>query len=596
MADTTTLTGLFKGIADEIRAKDGSTASIVATTFPDRIAALHVAGEATATSSDILEGKTAYNKSSKITGTMPNRGAASSTITAQGGSYTIPAGYHNGSGKVTASISAGAIKSGAGTASSSDPSYDSSSGKFIQTLSGSVASPTVTTSGYVSASVGTKTGNSISGSKSLNVVGVGATVSGTTTKTPNIVRTAKPSSDSWVDASSGAATSTKPTSGPYVRVDAAANTGTLTATPKVTSAGYGTTANYSSSNATATVGASAATTKYIPIATTSASRSANTVSWGTGWITGGSSTVPTGKATTPATTITKNPSITVSGGTISASYTGSQSVTPSVTTGYITSGTVGTITTTGSASVSASSLDSNLTAGNIAKGKTIFGTTGTYTSDANATAADITKGKTAYVNGSKITGTLVSLLGTANTFTQKNTFSYASAVGSSSTEGTITIPNGGLVAAGGIKGNKVYGGVWNDLADLIPIDDECDLEYGRCYCFDGSKYYKSRKYLDDGIIGIHSDTAGFEMGHKEGIKEMKVSVAGFVLAYVDKTYPIGTLLTCTEDGGLTEISKEDKINYPEKIVASFWKEEPNELWGSDAEKVEVNGRKWVKVR
>ena len=36
----------------------------------------------------------------KITGTMTNNGAISKTINA-GESYTIPAGYHNGSGKVT---------------------------------------------------------------------------------------------------------------------------------------------------------------------------------------------------------------------------------------------------------------------------------------------------------------------------------------------------------------------------------------------------------------------------------------------------------------------------------------------------------------
>ena len=41
---------------------------------------------------------------------------------------------------------------------------------------------------------------------------------------------------------------------------------------------------------------------------------------------------------------------------------------------------------------------------NIKKDVSIFGITGTYTSDANATANDIVTGKTAYVNGSKITG------------------------------------------------------------------------------------------------------------------------------------------------------------------------------------------------
>ncbi len=52
--------------------------------------------------------------------------------------------------------------------------------------------------------------------------------------------------------------------------------------------------------------------------------------------------------------------------------------------------------------------DANLVAGNIAKGKSIFGVSGTYTSDANAVAGNILSGKTAYVNGSKITGTISS--------------------------------------------------------------------------------------------------------------------------------------------------------------------------------------------
>lgn len=57
-----------------------------------------------ATAADLLSGRTASNASGPITGTMPNRGAVSQTITTQNGSYTVPAGYHNGSGVIRAAF------------------------------------------------------------------------------------------------------------------------------------------------------------------------------------------------------------------------------------------------------------------------------------------------------------------------------------------------------------------------------------------------------------------------------------------------------------------------------------------------------------
>ena len=190
-----------------------------------------------------------------------------------------------------------------------------------------------------------------------------------------------------------------------------------------------------------------------------------------------SKAVAAGKATTPATTITSNPTISVdSAGKITASVSGTKSVTPTVSAGYVSSGTAGTITVSGSATkqlttqaaktvtpstseqtaiaagtyatgdvkvaaipssyvkpattvdaktytpsrntatiIAAGTLclgaqtiagDADLVPANIKKGVSIFGVTGTYTSDGTAAAADIAKGKTAYVNGVKVTGTL----------------------------------------------------------------------------------------------------------------------------------------------------------------------------------------------
>lgn len=56
--------------------------------------------DATATAAEILSTKTAYKNGAKITGTMPNRGAVSGTINTKAGVYTVPQGYHDGSGSV----------------------------------------------------------------------------------------------------------------------------------------------------------------------------------------------------------------------------------------------------------------------------------------------------------------------------------------------------------------------------------------------------------------------------------------------------------------------------------------------------------------
>lgn len=54
----------------------------------------------TAAVGEILAGKTAHARGVKLTGTMPNNGAVAGTISTKAQVYTVPQGYHDGSGTV----------------------------------------------------------------------------------------------------------------------------------------------------------------------------------------------------------------------------------------------------------------------------------------------------------------------------------------------------------------------------------------------------------------------------------------------------------------------------------------------------------------
>ena len=74
--------------------------------------------EDTVAVSEMLVGKTAHARGVKITGTMPDNGAVSGSIATKDGQYTVPQGFHDGSGKVgiasteKAKLIPGNIKSG----------------------------------------------------------------------------------------------------------------------------------------------------------------------------------------------------------------------------------------------------------------------------------------------------------------------------------------------------------------------------------------------------------------------------------------------------------------------------------------------------
>ena len=154
-----------------------------------------------------------------------------------------------------------------------------------------------------------------------------------------------------------------------------------------------------------------------------------------------------------------------------------------------------------------------------------------------------------------------------------------------------------LACTGGISAAKVYNAVWNDLADSIEVPSDTELEYGYCYKYKDEKVYKTDEYADPNVFGIHSDTAGMILGIKPShIKCINLAVAGVVLAYVDKEYECGTALVATKEGKLTKANRATRILHPERIVATYYKKEKEDLWGPKSNKIKVNGRSWVKIK
>ena len=131
--------------------------------------------------------------------------------------------------------------------------------------------------------------------------------------------------------------------------------------------------------------------------------------------------VASGSAKTPATTITANPSISVdSSGLITASVSKTQSVTPTVSAGYVASGTAGTITVSGSGTSqlttqAAQTIHPSTTDQTIASGKYL---TGAQTVEAvtttNLTAENIVSGVTVKVGDSTDDDCVASVTGTAS--------------------------------------------------------------------------------------------------------------------------------------------------------------------------------------
>ena len=164
--------------------------------------------------------------------------------------------------------------------------------------------------------------------------------------------------------------------------------------------------------------------------------------------------VASGSATTPATTITANPSISVSGtGLITATTSASQSVTPTVSAGYVSSGTAGTITVNGSntsqlTTQGAQTIHPSTTNQTINSGRYLTGNQTFNAVTHNLTADKIVQGFTAKIGDSSDDDCVASIVGTASGGSSKNVQAYrgydtTTATSYTATDVTVTVAKTG---------------------------------------------------------------------------------------------------------------------------------------------------------
>ena len=151
-----------------------------------------------------------------------------------------------------------------------------------------------------------------------------------------------------------------------------------------------------------------------------------------------------------------------------------------------------------------------------------------------------------------------------------------------------------ISAAGYVRGNKVYGAVWNDYAEYRQTHHK--VRPGQCVYEKGNGSLAiSYERMMPGA-NIVSDTFGFAIGETDECKT-PLAVSGRVLAYPyesKETYNPGDAVCSGPNGTISKMTRAEIRDYPERIVGTVSEIPTYEVWGSG--NIKVNGRIWIKVR
>lgn len=144
-----------------------------------------------------------------------------------------------------------------------------------------------------------------------------------------------------------------------------------------------------------------------------------------------------------------------------------------------------------------------------------------------------------------------------------------------------------------ISNNVLYGAAWNDYAEYRKAES---IEPGRVVIESTDGEMKlSTERLQPGAE-IISDTFGFAIGKTDEYKT-PIAATGRVLAYPNEdrySYPLGCAVCSGPNGTISQMTREEIREYPERIIGTVSEIPEYETWGEG--NVSVDGRIWIRVK
>ena len=144
-----------------------------------------------------------------------------------------------------------------------------------------------------------------------------------------------------------------------------------------------------------------------------------------------------------------------------------------------------------------------------------------------------------------------------------------------------------------INNRGVSGAIWNDYAEYRKAES---IEPGRVVIESADGEMKlSTERLQPGAE-IISDTFGFAIGETDEYKT-PIAATGRVLAYPNEdrySYPLGCAVCSGPNGTVSQMTREEIREYPERIIGTVSEIPEYKNWGTG--NVKVNGRIWIRIK